>query len=34
METLSNPAFNKVLITKIMVCTDISGAHPAYVKSL
>ena len=32
MEILSNKAFNKVLITKIMVCTDIPGAHPACVK--
>lgn len=32
MKTLSNKAFNKVLITKIMVYTDIPGAHPACVK--
>ena len=32
MKILSNEAFNKVLITKIMVCTDIPGAHPACVK--
>lgn len=31
MEILSNKAF-KVLITKIMVCTDIPGTHPACVK--
>ena len=32
MEILSNKSFNKVIITKIMVCTDIPGTHPACVR--